>query len=257
MLRSGIQWVARALLAYAGWLVITMGGGLVATSGGKASLSDLVIHGVGLQFVGACLFLLATIRFAGWPTLGFGAPEQAGWWKLLWLPTLMIAAFAGLAVKTGLPSASVILFVFINTALVGFSEETMFRGVLFQGFRKAMPIWAAIAMSTILFGAVHVLNGFVTGDFAAASVQAIAASMSGLMYMALLIRTGSLWPPIVVHALWDFCIFLSVSQESAAPRAEPTTLSDWLSHLGLALPSFLYGLFLLRRIPQHIFTQDK
>ncbi len=112
-------------------------------------------------------------------------------------------------------------------------------------------------MSTILFGAVHVLNGFVTGDFAAASVQAIAAGMSGLMYMALLIRTGSLWPPMIVHALWDFCIFLSVSKESVVPQAAPATTAGWLAHLGLALPSLLYGLFLLRRIPQNAVTQEK
>lgn len=256
-MRSERILVVRALLVYAGWVAITTGGGILAMGGRTAGLSDLVTHGVGVQFLGACLFLLATIRFVRWPTLGFVAPQPPDWWKLLWLPTLLTAAFVALAVVAGLPPLSVMAFVFINTALVGFSEETMFRGVLFQGFRKAMPIWAAIALSTILFGAVHVLNGFVTGDFVAATVQAVAAGMSGLMYMALLIRTGSIWPSIVMHALWDFALFLSAGKESATPQAMPSTLAGWLSHLAVALPSLLYGLYLLRRIPQNAVTQDK
>lgn len=255
--QAGLSWAIRALAVYAGWVAVTVVGGVLVTRGDKSSLSDLVIHNVGLQFVAACLFLLAAMRLVRWPPLGFMPPQPAGWWKLLWLPALLTAAFVALAVKNGLPSAPAIAFVFINTAMVGFSEETMFRGILFQGFRKAMPIWAAIALSTILFGAVHVLNGFVTGDFVAATVQAIAAGMSGLMYMALVIRTGSIWPSIVMHALWDFSLFLGSGQENTIPQAMPTTLAAWLSHLALALPSFLYALYLLRRIPENAVTQDK
>lgn len=253
---QGLSWVARALVVYLGWMAITLGGGMLAT-GPHASLSDLVIHGVGLQFLCACLFLLATIVFVGWPSLGFVRPQHEGWWKLLWLPALFIAAFAVMAANNGLLPPAAIGFVFLNTAMVGFSEETMFRGILFQAFRKAMPIRAALGLSTILFGALHVLNGFITGDFAAASTQAVAAAMSGLMYMALLIRTGSIWPSIIAHGLWDFTLFLTTGPASAPASPPPPSSLALLGPLAFALPSFLYGLYLLRKIPENIVTQDK
>ena len=253
---SDRSWIIRALIAWCGWVAITVGGGILATDG-KSSLSDLVIHRVGPQFVLACVFLLATIRFAGWPTLGFVRPLQNGWWKLLWLPALLTALFAGLAIQNGLPAPAVIGFVFINTALVGFSEETMFRGILFQAFRKQAPVWLAIALSTVLFGSVHILNGFMTGDFRAATLQAVAAAMSGLMYMAFVIRSGSLWPSIVAHALWDFSLFLGARPETAPAQEAASAGGSWLGPVSLALPGLLYGLFLLRKIPPSAVTQDK
>ena len=255
-MQSGIPIVARALATYVAWIVIGVGGAALLT-GGKTPLDELVSHRIGLQFVASCLLLIATIRFAGWPVLGFVKPQQEGWWKLLWLPAAYIAVFVVLAVKQGLASPAVIGFVLVNTAMVGFSEETMFRGILFQAFRKAMPIWPAIALSTILFGAVHVLNGFITGDFTAAFFQSLAAAMSGLLFAAILIRSGWIWPPIVVHALWDFTIFMMANQDKAPAAPASPSGSTWVAHVLFVLPSFVYALFLLRRIPQNVVTQDK
>lgn len=247
--------MARALATYLVWIVIGVGGATLLVDG-KTSLPELVSHRVGLQFLASCLFLIATIRLVGWPTLGFVRPQASDWRKLMWLPGLFIFGFFAAAIAKGLPAPSVIGFVAINTAMVGFSEETMFRGILFQAFRKALPLWPAIWLTTILFGAVHVLNGFITGQFGPAIVQAVAASMSGLLFMALLIRTGSMWVPIVLHALWDCGLFLLSSGEAPAPAAETGGWSI-LAPCLMVLPNFLFALYLLRKIPQNVVTQDK
>ena len=47
-------------------------------------------------------------------------------------------------------------------------------------------------------------QGFALGPGGKGSNQSVAAAMSGFLFMALLIRTGSLWVPIVYHALWVY-----------------------------------------------------
>jgi membrane protease YdiL (CAAX protease family) len=165
------------------------------------------------------------------------------------LPAVYLGAFAMGIATLGLPPTSVVIFVSINTMLVGFSEELMFRGILLQGLLSRLSIWPAIWVTSALFGAVHVLNVFITGELLASMIQAVAAFMSGMMFMAIRIRSGSLWPAIVYHALWDFCLVL-LSQSPQVTHLQEPALSGpaMLLPMLLVLPHFLYGLFLLRKV---------
>ena len=125
----------------------------------------------------------------------------------------------------------------------------MFRGVLFQGLRSRLAMWPAILLSSLLFGAVHILNVITTGQLAEAAVQAVAAFMSGIVLLALLIRTGSIWVPITYHALWDFGTFVTsaTSPTTGAPM-DFTQGWAWALPILIVLPNFLYALFLLRKV---------
>ncbi len=117
------------------------------------------------------------------------------------------------------------LWVLFNTSLVGLSEELMFRGVLLQALRQTVSIWPAVALTTLAFGAVHSLNVFITGDLGAALIQSTAAALSGLFFIAPRLRTGSLWPSIAVHGLWDgaaFLVALSSAQDPGASTGRST-----------------------------------
>ncbi len=107
--------------------------------------------------------------------------------------------------------------------MVGFSEEVMFRGFLLSALRGVMGVWPAVILSSVLFGAVHVTNGFITGAWGPAVVQASMAAMSGLAFAALRVRTGSLWPGIVLHGLWDAGLFfMSLSATAMAEEGSGT-----------------------------------
>ena len=113
-----------------------------------------------------------------------------------------------------------------------------------------MTIWKAILLSCILFGLIHALNVFLTGDLTAALLQAVAALMSGVLFMALRIRTGSLYPLIIVHALWDFSLFVGLSAHPSAAIKTASALPPiaMAAPVLLVLPLFLYGLFLMRHV---------
>ena len=113
------------------------------------------------------------------------------------------------------------------------------------------------------FGSIHSLNVFVTGDLKSALVQSAAAFLSGLMFIALRLRTGSLWPPIIVHALWDFATFmLGAAGDSAAHGNLPSEAATLPTASGLSallpvlivLPNAIYGLWLMRNIGRTIST---
>jgi membrane protease YdiL (CAAX protease family) len=137
--------------------------------------------------------------------------------------------------------------VLINTAMVGFSEELAFRGVLWGAARKALPFWAGFLLVSAVFGSVHVLNAVLTGELAAAGVQALNAFMSGAAYLAIRIRTRSIIPIMVIHATWDFVVFLAGSGADKTAAPDPALLQQQLT-FGLILtgPLFLYGLWLVR-----------
>jgi uncharacterized protein len=245
-----------ALTAFVIWLAITVIGGNIST-GGEKSLLDGVTSGLGWTWLLAAGFILAVVLWQGWRDVALDRWTDGAGWRLTWLP--MVYIVGGLAVATflGLPPATVLLLILANTLLVGFSEELMVRGALLQAFRHSASIWMAVLLTSVAFGAMHSLNVFVTGDLKAALIQSSAAFLSGLVFIALRLRTGSLWPPIVVHALWDFATFTlgaaghaaahgALPAEAAAP-AGATSLAEFLPVL-LVLPNAIYGLWLMRNI---------
>jgi membrane protease YdiL (CAAX protease family) len=233
-----------ALLTYVGWTLVTLFGMRWASDGSKKPLIETVTHGISWNLAMA-VGLLALVTLAmHWRDLKFVAPRPAGSLRVLWFPALYLLFFALLPAVLGLPPAGTLLFIALNTTLIGLSEEWMFRGVLFQGLRSRLAMWPAILLTSLLFGAVHVLNVITTGQLAEAVAQAVAAFMSGMVLLALLIRT-----PIVYHALWDFGTF--VTSATSPKTGRPADFAQgwtWALPILIVLPNFLYGLFLLRKV---------
>lgn len=237
-----------ALAVFVGWVLITLFSMRWASDGTDKALVDTVSQGVSWNIVLAALFLAITAVVMKWRDLGFVAPASLSSLSILWFPALYLLCFAAMALVLGLPPMATVFFVFLNTIVVGISEEFMFRGILFRAWRSRLSIWPAIIITTVMFGGVHVMNVFVTGQFGEAGLQAIAAALSGFAFMALLIRTGSIWVPIVYHALWDFGTFLVSAGAGNAADAELQGLGIMLIPIALVLPNFLYALYLLRKL---------
>ena len=240
--------IALALGAFAIWTAITVIGGRLR-AGGESELVDAVTQGFNWVYMLAAGFLLAVVVWQRWQDVGLMRAPAAGSLRLLWLPGLYIAGFLALAVLLGLPPIGVILFVLVNTFFVGLSEELMFRGVLLQAFRHRMPIWPAILVTSLLFGGIHSLNVFTTGHLLTSVIQSGAALLSGLLFIAIRLRTGSLWPAIITHGLWDFGIFV-MGAAGGAPASPPATQTglQMFAPLLLVLPNALYALWLLRDV---------
>lgn len=83
--------------------------------------------------------------------------------------------------------------------LVGVGEEVLFRGIIFRMIDKRWGTWAALVISALIFGFVHLTNQNATvwSSFAIA-IEA------GLLLGAAYKWSGSLWLPIGIHWAWNF-----------------------------------------------------
>jgi membrane protease YdiL (CAAX protease family)/uncharacterized RDD family membrane protein YckC len=72
------------------------------------------------------------------------------------------------------------------------SEEVFFRGFMFGGLRRRLPMWAAALIAGAVFGLLHY-----TGPDSIGVVPQLA--VLGVLLAWLYERTGSLWPPIILH----------------------------------------------------------
>ena len=94
-------------------------------------------------------------------------------------------------------------------------------------------------ITAVLFGAMHALNGFLTGEFGPAMIQAVMAAGFGVWVAALRVRLNSVIPVMILHGLWDFSVF---------SMGAGTTVFGQLLTFGFAAILFIYGLWLLRGI---------
>jgi hypothetical protein len=73
--------------------------------------------------------------------------------------------------------------------------------------------------------------------------------MTGLLLGALLIRTGSLWPPIALHMVWNFGLLLATFDAAGLDLpVQPLTPQTFLVAMAIVMPNLLYALFLLRKV---------
>ncbi|WP_430442824.1 CPBP family intramembrane glutamic endopeptidase [Sphingorhabdus contaminans] len=237
--------LAISITAVALWVAVTMGLALLQVAEGT-SLGQLVSQQIVWGPPAAAALLLVIMWAMKWTDVGFNAVRPASSWRLIWFPMLIIAGFFVTSIFLHPPiPAAVLLTVTVNTMFVGFSEELAFRGVLWGAARKALPFWGAFFLVTFLFGIVHVLNALLTGEFAAAGVQAFNAMLSGSAFLALRIRTHALLPVMIVHWLWDLSVFLLLSGHES-PGPAPAPLEQLLGALVIVGPMALYGFYLIR-----------
>ncbi len=82
------------------------------------------------------------------------------------------------------------------------SEEILVRGFLFRYLHTSpfqMGLWVTILITAVVFGANHIYQGL---------KGAIVTGVTGLVFTAILLVTGSLWPGMVFHAITNLTILL-------------------------------------------------
>lgn len=233
-------WISLVIVVV--YLVIAIQGANVLMAEGESSLVDLFMNGIGWHIVLGTTILLAAIAIFRWNDLRFGKPHSVV--RVMWFPTIFLVGFTVGLIQLGFPPLAATLLLLVNAMLVGFAEEVLFRGIVFRALEERVSLWTAIIVTTLLFGAPHVFNVFITGELFMAAIQAAAAAFTGFVLIAMLIRTGSLWPGIIYHGLWDFlnyCIEARVTETGT----ELSLMSGWWSLVWIGANG-LFGLYLLR-----------
>ncbi|GGF28445.1 hypothetical protein GCM10011611_38110 [Aliidongia dinghuensis] len=194
--------------------------------------------------VGFALLLALALTIARhWRTSGFMGPLAISRWWLLW-PIWFDAAVPltqGLAEDSPRYLAG---WAAVSLA-VGFGEEGLFRGVLMPQLGLDRPR-RAIIVSSVLFGAIHLAGLLSPIDSRLVLAQAASVVGLGLILGAVRIRTRSLWPCMIVHAVLDFC---GIASGGGVVEAMQYSDEALFSMLGAGAVAFAWGSLLCWRLP--------
>ena len=120
-----------------------------------------------------------------------------GWFIIVFLmfagSTASINDMAGLNASTDLSEFfSLIIILILFAIAVPIVEELLFRGLLLDTLTETYGSWTSIFISSAIFAVLHVYP-----------LSIVNAFWGGMIYGYLRIRTNSLWPGILLHALWN------------------------------------------------------
>jgi membrane protease YdiL (CAAX protease family) len=87
------------------------------------------------------------------------------------------------------------------------AEEIMVRGLLFTSLKKAMRLWPAALLTSLIFAAAHLPEGGAAGPLWIGFIDTFILSLV-LCYLRQ--RTGSLWAGITLHALKNGIAFVAL-----------------------------------------------
>ncbi|MFR3684667.1 MAG: CPBP family intramembrane glutamic endopeptidase [Enterococcus sp.] len=94
--------------------------------------------------------------------------------------------------------------IFITGLLSGIIEELIFRGLIMNTVSKEYGRKLGILIPSILFRALHILNGEI--DLVSALLLIFGGSTVGIMFSLLASRYQTIWASMIVHAFWNASI---------------------------------------------------
>lgn len=132
----------------------------------------------------------------------------------------------------------------------GFMEEAMFRGVGISNYMRTIKdekkIPVIFWLSSLAFGLIHIANIFAGADPFTSVIQGIYASGVGLLFGAIYLRTGNLWPTIIAHTIVDWAELCRADLGSTGGIMKGMILGDWIT-IAVGIAAGVLGVYLMRK----------
>ncbi|MDD1718904.1 MAG: CPBP family intramembrane metalloprotease [Methanoregulaceae archaeon] len=229
--------IGLAMLIWILVLVFSAVAGVVQAAFNLTVIQQIAVFDTALSIAG---FLLLSY-FGWWRSAGYLSTGRIRQYAMFIPPAAI--AFVSFSESPAIPDLSAICGFALLALLIGFAEETTFRGLI-QNALLPLGAKTAVLFSAFLFGVPHLLNalgGIWDPVFAVADT--VAAFGIGVSFAALRFRTGTIWPLIGIHALIDLSAFIALGGLEVPSQSAVTLLVNVLVGAGLGA----YGLYLIRR----------
>ena len=183
--------------------------GAAAVAGHLEGTTSALVRGGIIWLLVICTLLYFAVRHKIIAVLRFCRPKEGSLKKLLFCVPLIVIALSHFAagpasgLSIGLFAADLFL-----TLSIGMAEEIYFRGIICNVWLEKGP-YKAMVISSVLFGISHLMNIAGGAGVLATLLQICFAFIYGLVFALIFIRSGSLIPCILLHALHDMCSFIS------------------------------------------------
>lgn len=144
-----------------------------------------------------------------------------------------------------------ILIYILTMFLVGLNEEVIVRGVVlnllldrFSDTKKG--VLGAVIISSLIFGCAHIPNVLAGVPLSSALIQALQATLLGVLFAAIYLRSGNLWICIIVHAGTDFAGLMASGIFGNGAMTDMIGNLSWIN-LVVTVPLFLIPCVVLLR----------
>lgn len=167
-------------------------------------LQTLIVIAMGAIAIWLYRLMTLKVERSGNPDFAFeGAGRElaaglAGGFLLFSAMAGTVAVLGGLTID-GLNGVGRLWSMLSMAIASGLFEEIIFRGIVFRHLETLAGSWIALAVTSVFFGMVHLINPDATW-FAAVAIAMEAGILLGAAYML----TRRLWLACGIHAAWNF-----------------------------------------------------
>jgi len=228
-------WHAVAWIAL--YVVVVNLGDMISGTLGVANLATSILL-VALS-VGLLLYVKKNhwLEYYGLTSLGTGQLQR----MLFYVPMLAIVLIMSL--KGVIPGLSLqdIVIICVLMICVGFLEELLFRGFLFQAILKTGGLNRAVMISGITFGIGHIVNlarGYSAGDQV---IQIVAGIFIGIALAYCVAITKTILPGVIFHALLNI---------TGIVTNDNLQMETYIV-MAIVVVTVLYAIYLKRSIESH------
>ena len=195
------------------------------------------------------IFSIVVLVKLGWiGKVGFNRPREWRNLRSLWLPAAIVAFIFVLGLGSSF-SFETALIAISAAILVGFSEESVFRGVMLQSLLPS-GVLRAVIVSALAFALLHLNNLFQAGSSSnpeAVLVNVAYAFLFGVAMASFRIATKTIWPAITFHTLTDIPGLLAIVWGTTSIGSSSPSPAGIVIEIGLGALMAWYGLRSLGR----------
>lgn len=185
------------------WLVLGVDYTTISESTENVVRALVVPIGVG------AVFLAVTTTYLGWWDPVLREKHRIPRWIWVLVPSMILASLGVLLpAEFGNVTGTFIATVALGTLLVGFSEETLTRGVAVVALRARFGEIGVWFFSSLLFSCIHLLNLLFGQDVQTTLTQFLFTFGFGSVLYLVRRVSGTLILCMALHALWDFSLFV-------------------------------------------------
>lgn len=197
-------------------------------------LEDLRTLGVNILLIAIILVFILLNKLGEYIGLThFPKPKQ----YIYFIPLVILMSvnlIGGISIKL---SVTEIVIYMLSMICVGFLEEIIFRGFLFQMMAKD-NIKFAVIVTSITFGIGHIINLLNGAELIPTLLQICYAITTGYLFAVILVKSKSIWPQIITH---------SVVNALSVFNAE-NFITLYISPVILIIVPLIYALYLNKKI---------
>jgi len=214
---------------------------IVGTMTKRLGLPDYTLYG-GTMLILSVITALTLQKMKWWETIGFRSFNDK-YFLLLIVPAIpMIGNLFGSyrSLEVGF-----YFYYLLLTIMSGFVEEGMYRGLMLRVLLKK-GVWKSVIITSLIFSLSHLMNALAGWNWQHVALQLCYAFAIGFGWAAFALRTGTVWPLMLIHFLNNFFSFIKSEDLIKSLQSSKPSLGGIIYTIVLSIIFIIYGIIVTR-----------